>query len=174
MTTVEGPKAMATALWAMKPVQMAAKSLAAGTAVALTMWAVSGVSKTVFGDRTVLGLQLLSEAGLNGLQDEVLIDIMARLLTFRRFAPTQFDRIYNLARTAVAVRFAVYKSGQVTASKSFAVRKSAQQVIEATRVFRAILERKLETALEDFDEIAVDLNARLEQVCTDAVQDYNL
>ena len=51
------------------------------------------------------------------------------------------------------------------------VRKAYQKLIEDVRIFRAIVEEVMPSAIEDFDDVAVDINAKVEQVCTDAIQD---
>ena len=165
---------MAAKIWQMEPVQTAAKSLAAGTAVAAGLWAFQGVSKYMFGDARKNALDALEHHGLVGLEDQPLVEAMARLLIFRRFGQQAYDACYDALKHADRVGRHVYTLGSMNASRAFAIRKANQTAIEKIRIFRAILEKRMPHALEDFDEIAVDINSRIEQVCTEAVQDYRL
>ena len=65
-------------------------------------------------------------------------------------------------------------SPKVSFTASYEVRKAFQGVIEAIRHLRAVLEVKVPSTLDDFDEIAVDFNSKVEQMCTDAIQDSSL
>lgn len=162
-------------LWAMAPVQTAAKSFAAGTAVVAGLWGFSKVTRLVMGRSEDAANQALAEQGLYGLQDPVLLETMARLTVFRRFSDDTFDRIYVSLLRAERIHMSAYKyTTNMNASRAYAIRSAFQQAIEQVRIFRAIIERRMSTALEDFDEVAVDLNARVDQLCTDAVQDYLL
>ena len=100
-----------------------------------------------------------------------MLEALARLGPFRRFAPDAFDHIVRVAYVATESKHQEYAKRPLTASASFRVRADFQKIIEAIRVFRAFIEGRMSSALEDFDEVAVDLNAYVEQVCTDAVQD---
>jgi hypothetical protein len=57
------------------------------------------------------------------------------------------------------------------ATSSFKIREAYQKVIESIRVYRAIIEKKMPSALEDFDEVAVDVNSLVESRCIDALHD---
>lgn len=165
---------MAAKIWQMQPVQMAAKSLAAGTAVAASLWAFQGVSKYMLGDARKNAVEALEHHRLVGLEDPPLVEAMARMILFRRFDEKAFDACYEALKHADQIGRHVYTLGSMNASRAFAIRRANQTAIEKIRIFRAILEKRMPHALEDFDEIAVDLNSRIEQVCTEAVQDYRL
>jgi hypothetical protein len=162
----------------MKPVQMGAKSLAAGTVVAVSLLAFQKASKKVFGTQDDEAKQVLikeipeQERAITLVHelDSELLEHMARLCVFRRFDRTVFDKMFVSLSIAVTQRHDFYESG-LTATSAFQIRKNFQMVIEDIRHFRAILERLMPSAIEDFDEIAVDFNAKLEQMCTDAIQD---
>jgi hypothetical protein len=166
---------MASKLWTYAPVQTAAKSFVAGVAVVGGLWTFSKVSKLVLGNSQDAANRALADQGLHGLQDPVLLESMARLTVFRRFSEDTFDRIYVSLLRAERIHMSAY-SGKSTmnASRAYAIRTAFQKSIEHVRTFRAVIEKRMSTALEDFDEVAVDLNARVDQLCTDAVQDYLL
>jgi hypothetical protein len=97
------------------------------------------------------------------------LDIIGRLQTFRRFDTLAFyDIIVSIEK---ASQFKHFEAIQANAATSFKIRANYQKIIESTRVFRAILEIKVPGALEDFDDVAVDINAKVEQACNDAIQD---
>lgn len=174
------------ALWQLKPVQTAAKGLGAGIAVASALWLYRAGSRAVFGSPDLEAQKALyaelpetmrESVELLNAGDPDMVSVMARLLAFRRFSTEAYDGLFAALIAACETRLEAYNTGinQLTGSlrptAAFKVRASFQQVIEATRVFRAILENKIPTALEDFDEIAVDINAKVEQACSDAIQD---
>jgi hypothetical protein len=173
-------------LWQLKPVQTAAKSLGAGLAVAGAFMLYRGASRAVFGSPDIEAQKALyaelpetmrTSVELLNTGDPEFVGIMARLLPFRRFSHQAYDALLLAMIAACETRLEAYQSGinAVTGglrpTAAFKVRSSYQQIIEATRVLRAILESKLPTALEDFDEVAVDINAKVEQACSDAIQD---
>lgn len=160
-----------------KPAQHAVKALAAGTVVCAAMWAAQKTSKAIFGtsETPLKTLQPLFDPSEHSaleylsMHEPEFLDIVGRLQTFRRFDPQAFFFIVLSMESASKVKFASMNA--TTAATSFKVRKAYQQIIETVRVFRAILEIKVPVTLEDFDEIAVDINAKVEQACTDAIQD---
>lgn len=169
-------------LWQLKPIQTATKSLAAGTVVAGALVGLRAASRAIWGtpeaalkesiDRMPRHLRPLLEELAK--IDEDLVDLLGRLMVFRDFAPEAFDSLAEAMLDGAQVRqeaYAAMHDGRMKASEAFRVRRYWQKVIEAVRLFRAVVEQKFETALEDFDEVASDLNAKVEQVCTEAVQD---
>jgi hypothetical protein len=170
--------AKASAFWQMKPVQMGAKSLAAGTVVAVSLLAFQKASKKIFGTtddeaKQVLVKEIPEQERAITLMYELdpdLVEHAARLCVFRRFDRAVFDKMFVSLSIAVTHRHDLYELG-LTATSAFQIRKNFQSVIEDTRHFRAILERQMPSAIEDFDDVAVEFNARLEQMCTDAIQD---
>lgn len=163
--------------WEMKPVQYAAKSVAAGSACAAVFLAFRTTSRLLLGNPDTEALQALREAVSEDLQelcdqlDPTMLEALARLSPFRRFEPDAFDHILRTAYVANLGLKEEYKQRPLSASASFRIRAEYQKIIEAVRVFRAFIEMRIDTALEDFDEVAVDINALVEQACTDAVQD---
>lgn len=163
--------------------QMGAKSLAAGATVGVALWAFKASASYFFGSSKEALTALVNtmpdikkELEQMAENESVLIEAFARLLPFRRFRPRAFDEMCLAAYRAAEGLRKAYSSGgsahgHLNATAAFRVRADYQQVIERVRVFRAILEKELPTALEDFDEVAVDINARVEQVCSDAIQD---
>lgn len=163
--------------WQMKPVQMAAKSVAAGSACVGLLLAFRTTSTFLLGRPDEEARKALIEAVGPSLEkacaqlEATCLEALARLTPFRRFAPEAFDHIVRVAVAATLGKEHEYKSRPITASASFRMRSDFQKIIEAIRVFRAFIEVQMPSTLEDFDEVAVDLNAYVEQVCTDAVQD---
>lgn len=168
-------------LWAMKPVQLAAKSVAAGTVVAGTLVGLRAASSWMLGDPDAAAVEaLVAELPDPSLKAAVrsmaklepgLAEILARLHPFRRFAPDAFDDLVRAASVAVEYRSHEYESRPLSARASFRIRADYQRIIEKTRLLRAFLEKKMESLMEDFDEVAVDINAAVESACTDAIQD---
>jgi hypothetical protein len=170
-------------LWQMKPIQMGAKTLAAGTAVVGALWVFQKGSRLIFGPREEHAYNTLKSVlsdEFKGLLDTLIqhdfemVEILARMSVFRQFDSEAFQDIIFTTFLAVETRHEAYekqsKSG-LSATSSFKIRAEYQKAVEKVRLFRAILEQKIPTALEDFDEIAVDYNAKSEQACTDAIQD---
>jgi len=160
-------------LWRYKPVQNGLKSFAAGTAVCAAMWAFNKVSRvfTVSESARQDAIKALFPVAFKTDLDDLaavapeFLDLLGRLEPFRRFDPAAFDKIL------CAVVAAAVPVDLKNASSSFAVRLRYQKIIEAIRFFRSILEQTIESALEDFDDVAVDLNARVEQACQDSIMD---
>jgi hypothetical protein len=166
-------------VWQMKPVQMGAKSIAAGSVIAVSLLLFNSATKKMFGRQEGLAVASLanempedrSMIQMIEDQDPELLDILARLLPFRRFAPKAFKDLVVSCFLALELRESAYKETPIKATTSFRIRQAFQKIIEDTRLFRAILELHMPTTLEDFDDVAVDLNAKVEQACTDAIQD---
>ena len=163
-------------VWQYKPVQQAAMSLAAGTAIATVFVGCRAAMhyfepKTSPADALIAGAPSL-EASARELEalDPDFIEIFGRLMAFRRFQTEAFDAIVESACTASKARVKEY-SVALTAPASARVRAAYQKIIETTRLFRAHLEIIIASALEDFDEVAVDIHAKVEQMCQDAIQD---
>jgi hypothetical protein len=163
-------------IWTYQPVQKAVMSLLAGSVIATVVIGVRTASsyfesKTTPADALIAGAPSL-EAGARELEasDPDFIEIFGRLLPFRRFQPEAFDAIVDAARSATSARAKEYEI-DLTAAASARVRAAYQGIIEATRLFRAHLELIIASALEDFDEVAVDIQAKVEQMCQDAIQD---
>jgi len=164
--------------WESKPVQSGLKSFAAGLAVCGLLWTTSAVNKFLGGDSQG-GIKIL-RSGL-GPEETLLLDhiteydnesaqLLARLEPFRRFQKTAFDDIIKAMAEAIDVRTKAYNAA-ITATSTFEVRRAYQKIIESIRIFRSLLEAHLGTEMEDFDEVAVDFNSKVEQVCNDIIQD---
>lgn len=165
-------------LWEMKPIQTGLQTFAAGTVCVGAYWLYKRASEYISGPSDA-GLQLLLALNLKDqdklkdlyAQDPEMIDLLARLEPFRSFHKDSFDEVIVAMHAAVQMKLHVYQSTSITATKSFKIRAEYQKIIEALRLFRAILEIKIATALEDFDEVAVDINAKVEQSCSDTISD---
>jgi len=168
-------------LWEMVPIQTAAKSFAFGTLCVGSFWAYNtfvsyGQSKIglAFLEDPQVGHTLKSAVRSMIEHDPDLVQLLERLLLFRRFYPDEFDSIVTSSFIATETRHLEYQQESFKASSSFRIREQYQRIIEDIRIFRALLEKSMPSAMEDFDEIAVDLNAKIEQICTDAIQDTYL
>ena len=165
------------ALWSMRPVQSGIKALGAGTVLLGTYWGLNALAQKTIGSntahKTILEMMPEKAQQIDYLRDHDpdFCDLILRLSDFRNFEPEAFHVIVQTCADAVWLQQHVYSTGQLSASKSFQVRKAYQAIIEAVRVYRAILEDRVPSALEDFDEVAVDFNAKVEQACSDAIQD---
>lgn len=162
-----------TEIFQMKPVQLGLKALAAGSLFAASIYAYSSIKKKVLGpeDTTLILLKKndFSVEALNNLDfiwanDTTWIELLGRLVIFRNFAKNTFDDII------LNIRNAMEKSElkEYSALSSYRIRSNYQKVIELIRLFRAILDKKI--PVDDFDEIAVEINAYVEQLCSDAIQ----
>jgi hypothetical protein len=164
--------------WESQPVQSGLKSFAAGVAVCGLLWT-TGKINTFLGGDSQGGIKIL-RSSLDDDHAELLdhiaevdnesAQLLSRLEPFRRFQKAAFDEIIKTMSKAIDVRLVAYKS-VITATSTFEVRKAYQRVIEAIRIFRSLLESHLGTEMEDFDEVAVDFNSKVEQVCNDIIQD---
>lgn len=152
-------------------------ALAAGSVLCVSAWGLKKASTALFGSsegslKTLLPMFEPSEAKyleLLDLYEPDFLEILGRLHTFRRFDSKAFG---NIVRSmALAAQFRVDSHMNRTATSSFQIRSMYQKIIEATRIFRAVLEILISSALEDFDEIAVDINGKVEQACMDSIQD---
>ena len=166
------------AWWQLKPVQFAAKIFAAGSLMGTSIWAYKKVTTVIAGstDAPLKNLQGYLRPAMTAplssiwTADPDWIDLLARLESFNRFAPKEFEDIVVAVDSATAIKAGEYAT-KITATSSFKIRAAFQKVIECVRVFRSILEHQIPTALEDFDEVAVDINSKIEQVSSDAIQD---
>jgi hypothetical protein len=160
-----------------KPVQQGLMALAAGTVLCASAWGLKKASNALFGSsegslKTLLPMFDSNDAKyleLLDLYEPDFLDILGRLHTFRRFDVSLFHNIVK--SMALAAQFRVDSYMNRSATSSFQIRSKYQKIIEATRLFRAVLEIKISSALEDFDEIAVDINGKVEQACMDSIQD---
>jgi hypothetical protein len=167
--------AKAGKLWEYKPIQAVAKTVGLG--------ALSYVAHA-----TVKAFKGQNDAALNNVKqyfhsngltelfeiEPEAIEFLSRLEPFQRFSPSSYKMLFESMLDAAKTRKEIYDtqgSHGLKATSSFTVRESYQKVIENVRMFRAILETKLPLALEDFDEVAVDINAHVESVCIDALHD---
>lgn len=159
----------------MKPMQASAKTLAA-SAIGVAAFSAFGLLRGP-NDASLKNVKLvLDDSGLDDLfnLDGESIEILSRLEPFQRFSPAGYRDIYVSMLEAARIKHKIYEAKTdrgILATSSFTIRSAYQKVIESIRVFRAILESKLPSALEDFDEVAVDLNAHVESVCLDALHD---
>jgi hypothetical protein len=164
--------------WQLQPVQSGLKSFAAGLAVCGVLWSTSAASRLLGGDSQG-GIKIL-RASLDDKHTAMLdvisegdndtAQLLSRLEPFRRFQPKAFDDIIRVTSEAIVVRTQAY-NGIINATSTFEIRKSYQKIIESIRIFRALLENHLGPEMEDFDEVAVDFNSKVEQVCIDVIQD---
>ena len=159
----------------MRPVQASAKTIAA-SAIGVAAFSAFGILRGP-NDASLKNVKLiLNETGLDELfkLDPESIEILSRLEPFQRFSPAAYRDVYLSMIDAARIKHDIYETktdSGLLATSSFTIRSAFQKVIETIRVFRAILESKLPSALEDFDEVAVDLNAHVESVCLDALHD---
>ena len=165
-------------LWEMQPVQSGAKALGAGFVACGAIWAYRKATAVIGGPTDASLKGLISEmphleSQLTKLwesPDREWIDILGRLEVFRKFAPVEFDEIVAQVCHATDEKQKCY-SKRLRATDAFKIRADYQKVIEAVRVLRSIIEHDLISATEDFDEVAVDLNSKVEQAAMDAIQD---
>lgn len=158
-------------LWQMKPVQVGLKTFALGTIFAIGMYGFGRVAENIKGPKDANWLSLRQKYDEESVDyiwahDPAWIDLLARLEMFSRFDVEAYNVLVE------SVRKSIYLSQtsphEKTAAQSFRTRANLQKVIEALRLFRAVVEIKI--PIEDFDEIAVDVNAYVEQLCADAIQ----
>jgi hypothetical protein len=171
---------VAAALWEMKPVQTGAKALGAGFVALGAMWAYRQASTSIGGPTDANYKMLLAQlqkrlhSGLDIMwqsDEREWIDILGRLEVFRKFAVKEFDDIVEEVIAATTLKRECYSRTKMIASESFAIRKAYQKIIESVRILRSIIDFTLNTATDDFDEVAVDINAKVEQAAMDAIQD---
>lgn len=164
--------------WQLQPVQSGLKSFAAGMALCGVLWTTGKIGKMLGGDsqggikilRNVLDAPYQAMLDTINEADNEMAQLLSRLEPFRRFHPSAFDAIIKEANAAIHVRTEAYKTA-VNATSAFRVRAAYQKIIESIRIFRALLEKNLSNEMEDFDEVAVDFNSKVEQACTDIIQD---
>jgi len=165
----------------LKVVQQGAKSFALGSILVASYYVltkVAGLSKN--SDASLKAFKEEMPQGMHptldliATHDQDYIDLMLRLLCFRKFNTQSYDEIVVTIALALQIHEKLYAKKPVTHTASFQVRKAFQNIIERIRLLRAILEIKVPTTLDDFDEVAVDLNAKVEQTCNDAIQDSSL
>jgi hypothetical protein len=160
-------------LFEMKPVQLGLKGLAAGSLLFCAGWMYSKGSAIIKGPEDA-SLKIVSEhiqkAEELYLLDPDAIEVLGRLEVFVRFFPKEYKKLFDAFLEASKTKQDAYNS-KMNATYSFQIRRKYQVVIETVREMRLILEKTLSISLEDFDEIAVDINAKVEQECTDAIQD---
>lgn len=167
------------ALWEMKPVQTGAKALGAGVVACGAVWAYKKATE-VIGGPSDSNYKLLVEdipqltsrlTNLWSSSDRDWVDLLGRLSAFRKFAPLEFDDVVESVCSATEERQRCYTKAKMVATDSFRIRSAYQKIIERVRLLRSIIEHSLESAVEDYDEVAVDINAKVEQASMDAIQD---
>ena len=163
----------------MQPVQTGAKALGAGVVAVGAIWAYRKATEVIGGPTDSNFTMLVSDLphfkkrleNLWSSSDRDWMDLLGRLMTFRKFAPSEFDDIVTEVCDATEERQRCYAKSRMGATDSYRIRASYQKIIERIRILRSIIEHTLETAIEDFDEIASDINSRVEQASMDAIQD---
>ena len=157
----------------MKPVQLGLKGLAAGSLLFAAGWVYSKGTQMIKGPADQ-SLKIVSDHIKKAedlyLLDPDAIELLGRLEVFVRFFPAEYQKLFEAFLDAAYAKKDAY-STKMNATHSFHIRRKYQVVIERVREMRLILEKTLSISLEDFDEIAVDINAKVEQECTDAIQD---
>lgn len=159
----------------MKPIQTTAKTLAAG---AVGFAALSAVS-LFKGDpnASLKNVQVhIKDPKLEILNtiDTECVELLSRLEPFQRFSKESYHETFLSMLAAAKLKKELYDAitdKGLQATSSFQIREAYQKVIESIRVFRAILEKKMPSAVDDFDEVAVDVNGLVESRCLDALHD---
>ena len=162
----------------MKPVQIGAKAIGAGVVACGALWAYRSATSAISGPSDSNYKMLIREipkleediTTLWNSADKEWIDILGRLEIFRKFAPVEFDEIVKDVCKATKERQNCYER-RLRATDAFKIRSEYQKIIESVRVLRSIIEHDLVSATEDFDEVAVDINGKVEQAASDAIQD---
>lgn len=158
-------------LWKMKPVQLGLKTFAFGSIFALSVYGIGRISEFLKGPKNANWLSLRQKYDEESVDyiwtyDPAWIDLLSRLELFSRFDVEAYKALIEAVRKYIFLRNGIEDSK--TAAQSFRIRSYLQKVIEAVRLFRAVVEIKI--SIEDFDEVAADVNAYVEQICADAIQ----
>lgn len=97
------------------------------------------------------------------LKDDEYFDILARLAEFAPLDPTNFQNIVKAVRALLIFFDKVKSDNKVTMTHAYEYVHHAQLVIEHVRLMRAFLELSVPSCLDDFDEIAVEIQTKYEQ-----------
>ena len=157
----------------MKPVQLGLKTLAFGSIFALSMYGFGRVAENIKGPKDANWLSLRQKYDEESVDyiwahDPAWIDLLARLELFSRFDTEAFQALVESVRKSIYLNAGTSTEDSKTAAQSFRTRANLQKVIESVRLFRAVVELKI--PIEDFDEVAADVNSYVEQLCSDAIQ----
>lgn len=94
-------------------------------------------------------------------RDRDYIDILSRLLEFQSTDPVHFDLIVRSIHNIIVFLRGLSKHITMTDSMNYV--KLGHMMIENVRLMRALLELKMPSALQDFDEIAVDIQTKYDE-----------
>jgi hypothetical protein len=160
----------------MKPVQMGIKTAAIGSGLAVLGYVLTRLTRYARGPEDACVNVVAAHIDRSLVEELFLMDadsvnLLNRLEMFQRFDKLYYKLLFTALYDASKIKQAAYSKKEMNATDSFSIRKSYQAVIECVRIFRNHLEKLIPSSLEDFDEIAADINAKVEQECTDAIQD---
>lgn len=97
------------------------------------------------------------------LKDEEYFDILARLAEFGSLDPVNFRNIVKSVRALLIFFDKVKSDPKITMTHAYEYVHHAQLVIEQVRLMRAYLELAVPSCLDDFDDIAVEIQTKYEQ-----------
>lgn len=171
---------MSSKLWANQTVQTAAKYAGAVGVVTLGFVGLSfarsaytsGTSKRVQ-EEIAEGMRPAAQRAAHAVGDDWL-DLLHRLKMFAKFAHEDFEAVTEACAAFAREKAVAYERPKLSTADVMLLRKSLQALIEAVRLMRAVIELKSKTALEDFDEVATDLNAKVEDESSAVLLDQQM
>lgn len=95
--------------------------------------------------------------------DDDYLDVIARLAEFQPADPFNFAELARATAAVITFLCAVRARGKTTMADVMEYSTRGQEVIEAVRQMRSFLELKMPSALDDFDEIAVDVQSKYDE-----------
>lgn len=167
-------------MWANQTVQTAAKYAGAvglvtfgfvGLSVVRSAFT-SGSNKRVQAE-IAEGMRPEAQEAVQGVPEDWL-DLLHNLKMFSKFAPEDYEAVTIACAVFSREKAVAYGSAKLSTADVMRLRKSLQSLIEAVRLMRAVIELKSKTALEDFDEVAADLNTKVENESSAVLLDQQM
>lgn len=94
-------------------------------------------------------------------QDESYLNIVVRIAEYEPICPDAFEELVRAIVPVIKFLNTTRKTITMQDNKDYVL--LGHVVIDATRIFRTMLEMKMPNVLEDFDEVATDIQAKYDE-----------
>jgi hypothetical protein len=97
------------------------------------------------------------------LKDEEYFDLLVRLVEFAPLDPINFQNVVKAVRALLIYKDKLAENTKISMIHAYEYVHHAQLIIEQVRLMRAFLELSVPSCLDDFDEVAVEIQTKYEQ-----------
>lgn len=149
-----------------KHIQNLTRYAAGFTGLSITYLVISGIRKKWsegHNTATKKQLEIVVDPGIVELLDDDYLDIVRRMSHYQALDPVNFQQFVN-----AVLRIRQFFIGKETRTETTMVdaaeyARIGHQMIECVRNMRAFLELRTPSCLEDFDEVAVDIQSKYDE-----------